>query len=126
MKNKKLLAVIAIIVILATVITLVVMNSSDEDDTGSADTTTVSTVDPAEEEKTKEANDAARIRAAVDKVTRDGEAANADVSKTVQLDQTGAFEYVSGTIGYVPLSTFANKTSVTVTYHITTGEITFE
>ena len=99
----EMLVVIAIIAVLVSIVIPVVGNST---------------------EKAKEAKDAANIRSAIATVTTKALAGNAAATETVTLTQTGAFDSFKdnagnsemANIGGFPLSTFASKTSVTITY----------
>ena len=125
MTNKKWTVVLILSVVgaalLSALLTLTIVKLSD----GDSENTPVRKYTSARTEKANESRDAANIRAAISEVTVEGLSNNKNVSKTVELTQTGDFEYVVDDIGGEPVSTFANKTSITVTYNATSGEVTF-
>ena len=75
-------------------------------------------------EKRYEASDAENIRKAFSEVTTEGLSTNANVSKTVELKQTGEWEYEVEDIAGFAMSNFTGD-SVTVTYNAESGEVTF-
>jgi len=77
-------------------------------------------------EKAKEVKDAANIRTLVTEATTEGLTGTTDVTKTYTLTQSGSFDkaFSAGDeICGVDVSTFASKTTVTITYDVDTGAV---
>ena len=103
----EMLVVIAIIAVLVTIIVPTVSSAT---------------------EKAKEAADAANIRAAISQVSTEGLSTNSATPVTVKLQQSGAFDAntdlaAAGNIAGYPLTQFASKSQVVVSWNATSGKV---